>query len=168
MMTMSKSYKLRGNIRCLSPEMVVDRGLQQETPSDVWDVGCIVFKMLTGKSVWDGKHDSEVEDILSNIGKGHGLLKLPNESEVSEEAMDFLKCCFATKAMERLTAQMLLNHPFVAGLGEDIKDNEEELLVENFEEKGWSTSSLSLSDHKADDELNSSYFPDERELKVKS
>ncbi|KAL7179800.1 hypothetical protein ACSBR1_043078 [Camellia fascicularis] len=86
---MSKSYKLRGNIRCLSPKMVVDRGLQQESPN-VWDVGCIVFKMLTGKSVWDGKQDSEVEDILSDIGKGHGLLKLPNESEVSEEAMDFL------------------------------------------------------------------------------
>ncbi|KAL7179826.1 hypothetical protein ACSBR1_043101 [Camellia fascicularis] len=51
MMTMSKSYKLRGNIRCLSPEMVVDRGLQQETPNDVWDVGCIVFEMLTGKSI---------------------------------------------------------------------------------------------------------------------
>ncbi|KAI7986582.1 Mitogen-activated protein kinase kinase kinase 17 [Camellia lanceoleosa] len=130
MMTMSKSYKLRGNIRCLSPEMVVDRGLQQETPYDVWDVGCIVFEMLTGKSVWDGKQDSEVEDILSDIGKGHGLLKLPNESEDSE-------------------------------------DNEEELSVENSEEKGWSTSTLSLSDYKVDDELSSSYFPDERELKVK-
>ncbi|KAI7985774.1 Mitogen-activated protein kinase kinase kinase 17 [Camellia lanceoleosa] len=89
MMTMSKSYKLRGNIRCLSLEMVVDRGLQQETPSDVWDIGCIVFEMLTGKSVWDGKQDSEVEDILSNIGKGHGLLKLPNESEVSEKQWTF-------------------------------------------------------------------------------
>ncbi|KAI7985238.1 putative serine/threonine-protein kinase CPE1738 [Camellia lanceoleosa] len=33
MMTTSKSYKLRGNIRYLSPETVVDRGLQQETPS---------------------------------------------------------------------------------------------------------------------------------------
>ncbi|KAL7162083.1 hypothetical protein ACSBR2_042539 [Camellia fascicularis] len=89
MMTMSKSYKLRGNIRCLSPEMVVDRGLQQETPSDVWDIGCIVFEMLTGKSVWDGKQDSKVEDILSDIGKGHGLLKLPNESEVSENQWTF-------------------------------------------------------------------------------
>ncbi|KAL7162085.1 hypothetical protein ACSBR2_042541 [Camellia fascicularis] len=81
--------------------------------------------------------------------------------------MDFLKCCFAAKAMDRLTAQMLLNHPFVAKLGEDSKDNEKELLVENSEEKGWSTSTLSLSDHKADDELSSSYFTDERELKVK-
>ncbi|XP_028096666.1 serine/threonine-protein kinase MHK-like [Camellia sinensis] len=33
MMTTSKSYKLRGNIRYLSPKTVVDRGLQQETPS---------------------------------------------------------------------------------------------------------------------------------------
>ncbi|KAL7162054.1 hypothetical protein ACSBR2_042516 [Camellia fascicularis] len=124
--------RLRGNIRCLSPEMVVNRGLQQETPDDVWDVGCIVFEMLTGKSVL-------------------------------EEAMDFLKCCFATKAMDRLTAQILLNHPFVAGLGEDSEDNEEELSVENSEEKGWSTSTLSLSDYKVDDELSSSYFLDERE-----
>ncbi|KAL7162052.1 hypothetical protein ACSBR2_042514 [Camellia fascicularis] len=81
--------------------------------------------------------------------------------------MDFLKCCFTAKAMDRLTAQMLLNHPFVAGLGEDSEDNEEEFSVENFEEKGWSTSTLSLSDYKVDDELSSSYFPDKRELKVK-
>ncbi|GMQ09312.1 hypothetical protein CsSME_00052734 [Camellia sinensis var. sinensis] len=147
--------------------MVVDRGLQQETLDDVWDVGCIVFEMLFGKSVWDGKQDSEVEDILSDIGKGHGLLKLPNESEVLEEAMDFVKCCFAAKAMDRLTAQMLLNHPFVAGLGEDSEDNEEELSVENSEEKGWSTSTLSLSVYKVDDELSSSYILDERVLKVK-
>ncbi|KAL7179825.1 hypothetical protein ACSBR1_043100 [Camellia fascicularis] len=81
--------------------------------------------------------------------------------------MDFLKCCFAAKAMDRLTTQMLLNHPFVAELDEDSEDNKEELSVENSEEKGWSTSTLSLSDYKADDELSSSYFPDERELKVK-
>ncbi|KAL7162060.1 hypothetical protein ACSBR2_042522 [Camellia fascicularis] len=62
---------------------------------------------------------------------------------------------------------MLLNHPLVARLGEDSEDNEEELSVENYEEKGWSTSTLSLSDYEADDELSSFYFPDERELKVK-
>ncbi|KAL7162082.1 hypothetical protein ACSBR2_042538 [Camellia fascicularis] len=59
--------------------------------------------------------------------------------------------------MDRLTAQMLLNHPFVARLGEDSEDNKKELSVENSEEK----------DYKAGDELSSSYFPDERKLKVK-
>ncbi|KAF5932511.1 hypothetical protein HYC85_028682 [Camellia sinensis] len=111
MMMMSKSCKLGGSLRYSSPETVADKGLQQESPSDVWALGMIVFEILTGKSVWDGKQDSEVEDILFEIGRGHGLLKLPNQSEVSNEAMDFLKGCFAGKAMDRLTTQMLLNHP---------------------------------------------------------
>ncbi|GMQ09325.1 hypothetical protein CsSME_00052745 [Camellia sinensis var. sinensis] len=92
-------------------KIVADKGLQQESPSDVWALGMTVFEILTGKSVWDGKQDSEVEDILFEIGRGHGLLKLPNQSEVSNEAMDFLKGCFAGKAMDRLTTHMLLNHP---------------------------------------------------------
>ncbi|XP_028096677.1 mitogen-activated protein kinase kinase kinase 17-like [Camellia sinensis] len=111
MMMMSKSCKLRGSLRYSSPETVADKGLQQESPSDVWALGMTVFEILTGKSVWDGKQDSEVEDILFEIGRGHGLLKLPNQSEVSNEAMDFLKGCFAGKAMDRLTTHMLLNHP---------------------------------------------------------
>ncbi|XP_028051292.1 mitogen-activated protein kinase kinase kinase 18-like [Camellia sinensis] len=124
-------YKLRGSLQYSSPETMVDKGLQQEPPSDVWALGLIVFEMLTGKSVWDGKQDSEVEDILSEIGKGHGVLKLPGKTEVSEEAMDFLKGCLAGKAMDRLTAHMLLDLPFVAGL-----------------------------DYAADDELSSYAFPD--------
>ncbi|KAI7986278.1 Mitogen-activated protein kinase kinase kinase 2 [Camellia lanceoleosa] len=151
-MTMSKSCKLRGSLGYSSPKTVIDKGLQQESPSDVWALGMIVFEMLTGKSVWEGKQDSEVEDIFSEIGKGHGLLKLSNQSEVSEKAMDFLKSCFAGKAMDRLTTQMLLNHPFVAGLGEDSEDDEEELSVEDFEENNCSpSSSLSLSDYQSDD-----------------
>ncbi|KAI7986585.1 Mitogen-activated protein kinase kinase kinase 17 [Camellia lanceoleosa] len=140
MMTMSKSCKLRGSLRYSSPETVVDKGLQQESPSDVWALGMIVLEMSTGKSVWDGKQDSEIEDILSEIGKEHGLLKLPNQSEVSEEAMDFLKGCFAGKATDRLTTQILLNHPFVAGLGEDSEEND-----------CSPSSSLSLSDYESDD-----------------
>ncbi|KAI7984769.1 Mitogen-activated protein kinase kinase kinase 18 [Camellia lanceoleosa] len=151
------SYKLRGSLRYSSPETVVDKGLQQEPPSDVWALGLIVFEMLTGKSVWDGKQDSEVEGILSEIGKGHGVLKLPGETEVSEEAMDFLKGCFAGKAMDRLTAQMLLDLPFVAGLDKDSGEDEEDLSVENSEEKDCSPS---LSYYETDDELSSYAFPD--------
>lgn len=156
-LTMPTSYKLRGSLQYSSPETVVDKGLQQEPPSDVWALGLIVFEMLTGKSVWDGKQDSEVEDILSEIGKGHGVLKLPGETEVSEEAMDFLKGCFAAKAMDRLTAQMLLDLPFVARLDKDSGEDEEELSVEDSEEKDCSPS---LSYYETDDELSSYAFPD--------
>ncbi|GMQ09322.1 hypothetical protein CsSME_00052743 [Camellia sinensis var. sinensis] len=109
--------------------------------------------MLTGKSVWDGKQDSKVKDILSDISKGHRLLKLPNESE------------------------MLLNHHFVVGLGEDSENNEEELSVENSEEKDerelkvkklkldaetiMVCSSLSYEDSAVEDEISSSCLSDD-------
>ncbi|KAI7985309.1 hypothetical protein LOK49_LG14G01646 [Camellia lanceoleosa] len=118
--------------------------------------------MLTGKSLWNGNKIQKFRIFSLTLVKGmHGLLKLPNENEVSDEAIDFLKGCFARKAMDRLTAQMLLNHPFVAGLGEDNEDNKEELPVEDSEEKCCATSILSLSDYEADDECSLSYFPDD-------
>ncbi|KAF5932503.1 hypothetical protein HYC85_028674 [Camellia sinensis] len=123
-----------------------------ETHPLAYTNGCDVCRDVNWEVFVGWKQDSKVEDILSDIGKGHGLLKLPNENEVSDEAIDFLKGCFAGKAMDRLIAQMLLNHPFVAGLGEDNEDNEEELPMGDFEEKCCSISTLSLSDYKADDE----------------
>ncbi|KAL7162091.1 hypothetical protein ACSBR2_042547 [Camellia fascicularis] len=42
MITMSKSCKLRGSLGYSSPETVVDKGQQQESPSDVWALGMII------------------------------------------------------------------------------------------------------------------------------
>ncbi|KAL7162093.1 hypothetical protein ACSBR2_042549 [Camellia fascicularis] len=64
MMTMSKSCKLRGSLEYSSPETVVDRGLQQESPSDVWALGMIVFEMLTGNSVLEYEHKHQHEHEL--------------------------------------------------------------------------------------------------------
>ncbi|CAK9157475.1 unnamed protein product, partial [Ilex paraguariensis] len=63
---------LRGNIKYLSPEVVFDG--KQVPPGDIWALGCLVVEMLTGKSLWDGKKDKEIEDILYEIGEGHGLI----------------------------------------------------------------------------------------------
>ncbi|XP_028104820.1 serine/threonine-protein kinase 17B-like [Camellia sinensis] len=141
--------------RALKPENIIIVSISTGTGTKyvAKDVGCIVFEMLTGKSVWDGKQDSKVEDILSDISKGHRLLKLPNESE------------------------MLLNHHFVVGLGEDSENNEEELSVENSEEKDerelkvkklkldaetiMVCSSLSYEDSAVEDEISSSCRSDD-------
>ncbi|KAL9998460.1 putative mitogen-activated protein kinase kinase kinase STE-STE11 family [Helianthus debilis subsp. tardiflorus] len=81
----------------LSPEAVVN-GVQ-EKPADVWAVGCIVYEMLTGKTrfgihirIW----------VLSGEGRS------------------FLEKCLCRKVMCRLTANMLLKHPFLKGLPDDV------------------------------------------------
>ncbi|KAL6546869.1 hypothetical protein OROMI_022590 [Orobanche minor] len=112
----------RGTPMYLSPEAVTDS--VQEAPCDVWAVGCIVLEMITGKAPWEGKK----EDILQKIGSGKELPKIPNEI-ISVEARDFLKHCFVRKSMFRFTCGMLLNHPFVQGLEDDV---DEELSSDSF------------------------------------
>ncbi|GFP90022.1 mitogen-activated protein kinase kinase kinase anp1 [Phtheirospermum japonicum] len=130
----SKKRKLepywRGTPMYLSPETVIDSA--QAAPSDVWAVGCIVLEMLTGKPAWDEKN---AEGILAKIGAINELPKIPGE--LSKDARDFLKCCFVRKSMYRFTCEMLLNHPFVDGLGiddEDLEDFEYECSDESEED----------------------------------
>ncbi|ONI16504.1 hypothetical protein PRUPE_3G102600 [Prunus persica] len=50
----------RGIPTYLSPEALNDS--EQEPPSDIWSLGCIVLEMLTGKSFSDLKPGCELED----------------------------------------------------------------------------------------------------------
>ncbi|GFP88966.1 mitogen-activated protein kinase kinase kinase anp1 [Phtheirospermum japonicum] len=95
----------RGTPMYLSPESVT--GFAQEAPSDIWALGCVVLEMLTGKRPWEG----EKEEILTRIGAEKELPKIPDW--ISEDAWDFLMCCFEREPGQRLTAELLLDHPFV-------------------------------------------------------
>ncbi|XP_050235119.1 mitogen-activated protein kinase kinase kinase 20-like [Mercurialis annua] len=86
-----------GTIAYMAPETLAD--LIQETPSDIWALGCIVFEMLTGNRVWDSRADS------------YGFPEIP--SQVSKDAKDFLKSCLVKNPAFRLTADMLLDHQFL-------------------------------------------------------
>ncbi|KAL2554863.1 mitogen-activated protein kinase kinase kinase 21 [Forsythia ovata] len=141
----------RGTLRYLAPEAVL--GNVQEFPSDVWAFGCIVLEMLTGKPPWYGKEELNAEAILHKIGEGCELPKIP--SEISKEARDFLKGCFVRKPMYRLTAEMLLNHPFLEGLDDDDDGDEEFEEVEDLN----AIESILLV-YESDNELSSSSFQD--------
>ncbi|KAL6576516.1 hypothetical protein OROHE_000297 [Orobanche hederae] len=138
----------RGTPMYLSPKAVTDS--VQEAPCDVWAVGCIVLEMITGKAPWEGKK----EDILQKIGSGKELPKIPNEI-ISVEARDFLKHCFVRKSMFRFTCGMLLNHPFVQGLEDDV---DEELSSDSF-----SCSSSSEEEYAHDDGGSISGLEEENE-----
>ncbi|XP_076954209.1 mitogen-activated protein kinase kinase kinase 20-like [Bidens hawaiensis] len=133
----------RGTPLYLSPEAVI-QGVQ-EPPADIWAVGCIVFHMLTGKQLWLESQDLGVDEVLSRICDVNDLPFV--NCGLSNDAVSFLKGCLSRKVMFRLTAKMLLNHPFLEGLDEDnVNVNEIEVFDINA-----ITSSSSFSDDDDDD-----------------
>ncbi|MFS7971267.1 putative mitogen-activated protein kinase kinase kinase STE-STE11 family [Helianthus anomalus] len=135
----------RGTPMYLSPEAVIN-GVQ-EPSADIWAVGCIVFQMLTGKPIWFSDQDLGIEEILSRICDENDMPFV--SSGMSDEAVSFLKGCLCRKVMCRLTANMLLNHPFLKGLVED-NVNEIEESHEVFDIYAI-TSSSSFSDDDGED-----------------
>ncbi|KAJ9175490.1 hypothetical protein P3X46_014040 [Hevea brasiliensis] len=103
----------------MAPEIVVDH--IQKPPSDIWAIGCIVFKTFIGRSVWDIKPNMTIEQLLKKIGDRYELPKIP--PKISKDGKDFLKACLVKNLNFRFTTEMLLDHPFVSGL-DNAKGNE--------------------------------------------
>ncbi|CAL2246706.1 unnamed protein product [Prunus armeniaca] len=101
----------RGTPRYLSPEAFINN--KQDRSSDIWSLGCIVFEMLTGKSPWDLKPGYNPNNLPDMLMFDHlCTCKIP--TGISDVARDFLKSCLAMKSRERLIAEILLSHSFVA------------------------------------------------------
>ncbi|XP_043714779.1 mitogen-activated protein kinase kinase kinase 20-like [Telopea speciosissima] len=113
-MNKRQSLSLRGTPLYMSPESVA--GEEQEAPSDIWALGCVVAEMISGKPAWNCDSDMDVDELLSLIGSGKELPETP--SKMSKEGKDFLKRCFVRTSLFRWTAAMLLHHPFVS---EDVQ-----------------------------------------------
>ncbi|XP_023517683.1 mitogen-activated protein kinase kinase kinase 17-like [Cucurbita pepo subsp. pepo] len=106
-------FQLRGSPLYMSPESVNDN--EYESPCDIWAVGCAVVEMLTGKPAWNFPMESNIYSLLLKIGIGEELPKIPKY--ISEEGKDFLGKCLVKDPAKRWTAEMLLNHPFLADSG---------------------------------------------------
>nr|XP_043616374.1 mitogen-activated protein kinase kinase kinase 20-like [Erigeron canadensis] len=132
----------RGTPRYLSPEAVI-QGVQEQ-PADIWAVGCIVLEMLTGKPIWCSNQDLGMDDVLSRISDYNGLPYV--SSSISKEGRSFLKCCLSKRVMTRLTANMLLKHPFLKGLPDDDVDEFEESQQEVFDINTITSTSSSFDD----------------------
>ncbi|EOA19051.1 hypothetical protein CARUB_v10007712mg [Capsella rubella] len=105
--------EIRGTPLYMAPECV-NHG-EFESPADIWALGCSVVEMSSGKTAWcleEGDMMSNVMSLMVRIGSGEEVPRIP--VELSEEGKDFVSKCFVKDAAERWTAQMLLDHPFVA------------------------------------------------------
>jgi mitogen-activated protein kinase kinase kinase 17/18 len=108
----SAARPIGGTPAFMAPE--VARGEEQGPAADVWALGCTVVEMATGRAPWSG---SDVLAAVHRIGYTDAVPEVP--AWMSAEAKDFLACCFARHAGDRLTAAQLLEHPFVAASSRD-------------------------------------------------
>ncbi|PIA46248.1 hypothetical protein AQUCO_01500040v1 [Aquilegia coerulea] len=104
-----KGSSLFGTPLYMSPEAILQN--EQETPSDIWALGCVVLEMITGKPAWRCGVDADVSALLFRIGFSDELPEIPED--ISEEGKDFIKRCLVRDPTKRWTAEMLVNHPFV-------------------------------------------------------
>ncbi|OWM82167.1 mitogen-activated protein kinase kinase kinase 17 [Punica granatum] len=105
-----RGFEWRGTPLYMSPEAVNDN--EYEAPSDVWALGCAVVEMATGRPAWSHPDGANVYSLMIRIGLGDETPIIPHD--LSEEGKDFLRKCFVRDPTKRWTAEMLLNHPFVA------------------------------------------------------
>ncbi|CAN8264128.1 unnamed protein product [Cochlearia groenlandica] len=120
----NEGVQIRGTPLYMAPESVNDN--EYGTEADVWALGCAVVEMFSGKTAWSFKQGSHFMSLLIRIGVGEELPLIPEE--LSEQGRDFLSKCFVKDPKNRWTAEMLLNHPFVAVDLDHVE--EEEVCVE--------------------------------------
>ncbi|XP_010531244.1 PREDICTED: mitogen-activated protein kinase kinase kinase YODA [Tarenaya hassleriana] len=102
--------EIRGTPLYMAPESVNDSVF--ESPADIWALGCSVVEMASGKTAWCLEEGPNIMSLFFRIGAGDEVPRIP--AELSEEGKDFLQKCFVRDPANRWTAEMLLDHPFVA------------------------------------------------------
>ena len=120
-------FQWRGTPMYMSPENV--NGGEYEPPCDVWALGCAVVEMVAGKPAWRVGPETDIFALMMRIGVGDEVPEVPEN--LSAEGKDFLRRCFVKDPRNRWTAEMLLNHPFVAGGGSTVTLKEAELATES-------------------------------------
>lgn len=122
-----EKFEWRGTPMYMSPETV--NGGEYAPPCDVWALGCAVVEMVAGKPAWRVRPETDIFGLMMRIGVGDEVPELPEN--LSADGTDFLRRCFVKDPRKRWTAEMLLNHPFMAGGGDTVALKESEPATES-------------------------------------
>lgn len=120
--TTDKLYTICGTPEYWAPEFVY-HALGHDKSADVWALGVMVFEMLTATLPFGSRATCGLDKLLSNIVSTVMTgLKVSLRLEVktgSKAATSLVQALLKPAAADRLDAQLVLAHPFFAGLSLD-------------------------------------------------
>uniref|UniRef100_A0A914E3E1 Protein kinase domain-containing protein n=1 Tax=Acrobeloides nanus TaxID=290746 RepID=A0A914E3E1_9BILA len=103
------SGDIKGSPEFVPPEVVL--GKTVTLAADMWSSGVLAYVLLSGSSPFLGDNDNET---LNNVVHGEYTLDIPDLSDVSADARDFLIKLLVVDQFKRLTVDEALNHPWLA------------------------------------------------------
>ena len=100
---------LCGTPNYIAPEVLDDtqcKGHSKEV--DIWSLGVLIYILLFGKPPFDS---DQVKRTYLKIKVNDYIF--PADSDVTEEAKEFIRQILVTKPSKRLKLQEILNHPYI-------------------------------------------------------
>ena len=107
----------------MAPEIVL--GKNYDSKVDIWSLGCIVNIMLTGNAPFYGKSQNEIYKAIVHNQPKFGRAK----KALSPNAIKFIMDCLEKDPSLRLSAEQLLDHPWLTDYIE-----EQEIDVETIQQ----------------------------------
>ncbi|CAI9281815.1 unnamed protein product [Lactuca saligna] len=107
----SNDLSLKGSPHWMAPEVLQavlrkDANMEDTCTMDIWSLGCTIIEMVTGKPPWN---EFNAGQAMFNMLKRSP----PIPESLSSEGKDFLRRCLQRNPEKRLSAALLLEHPFV-------------------------------------------------------
>eukprot|EP00826_Nyctotherus_ovalis_P030099 TRINITY_DN2390_c0_g4_i1.p1 TRINITY_DN2390_c0_g4~~TRINITY_DN2390_c0_g4_i1.p1 ORF type:complete len:720 (-),score=267.85 TRINITY_DN2390_c0_g4_i1:106-2265(-) len=99
-------YTYCGTPDYLSPEMIRQQGHDQRL--DIWNLGVLLFEMLTGRPPFEGRNQKELFDNIIR-------LKISYPKDFPKLAKDLVAKLLKPNPKDRLSLKELLEHPWFTG-----------------------------------------------------
>lgn len=95
----------------VAPEVLKKQGY--DAACDIWSLGILMYTMLAGFTPFANGPDDTPEEILARIGSGKFALTGGNWDTVSDAAKDIVTKMLHVDPHQRLTAPLVLRHPWI-------------------------------------------------------
>ena len=111
--------QLRGTVGYMSPELILHG--HNSKAADVFAAGVVLYILLCGHPPFHSKSNREV---LERTSRGQYTLSGPQWNDVSSEAKDLVKQMLENSPKKRITAEEVLDHPWLKDLPESTDEQE--------------------------------------------
>ena len=106
------------NVKCGTPGFMAPEIIQGENYSgfgaDLWSSGVVLYSLLSGTMPFKANNMSDLQNLIVSAN-------YPELKEVSKDASELITALLEVDPKKRLTADQVLNHPFLKDTRKKLK-----------------------------------------------